>query len=165
MLLLSSWCSPAAQEEPGDIEVVLNGGEARIWLPAGWAKDTGEEGLEGTTLFMRKDPLGVIAIDVSPLVGISPLICNSKTYQYDYLEAIKKSARGATGFFEDNTTFCGVPALIYNYYSRDKETKFKDIHFLKDCTHYIITFGCETGRFYEYWKDFARRVNRMEFAQ
>lgn len=118
-------------------------------MPEGWTQ-TGQGQQDPGVLFTRKEPEGMFVIDAHPLKGAS-LSCDEKFYQMKHLDAIATAIGDGALELRENRPFFDRPMLIIDHVTTDGAKQFKEMHFLKDCVHYIATFGTEKKNFDEEW--------------
>lgn len=145
----------------------LKDGTVKISLPNGWIRyKPEEESGKPSASFIRKKSSGVIEgtfiIDIVNL-GYNPFY-NTKKFQMDYLNKVKKGLTGKTISFEDSELF-SVPALFINHETKDKTKNIRELHFVKDCKWYQITFIFEKENFDGLWQDIYKDIEGIEFIQ
>jgi hypothetical protein len=144
--------------------VQLQGGKIKISLSADWQRK-GQDKLSQSTIFMRKTPNAIIAIDIYPLKDIPSVACNDRSYQLRYLQGVKNSLEEKGVEFTEDVSYFGAPTLIVNSENKEKTKKSRDIHFLKDCKYYIVTFVCDKDYFEAQWHDVEPKIKSMEFGE
>lgn len=139
----------------------MKGGSIRISLPSAWErKGEGKLG-DLSAMFSRSAPKGLLAIDMYSL-NIPLFVCSSKSYQMQYLERIKNGLIEGEIKLEERSSLFGVPMLTVTRETKEGR-KFRDIHFLRDCKYFIISFGFEKEYFDTQWVEIQKALTAMEF--
>ena len=138
-------------------------GTIKIAEPANWQRrDDGALADSSHLIFVNDQISGILKIEIDHLHHITFEACNKESYQKDFMQKQKLRLQGSGTSVQSGVTFKGVPALFTDQSSGDLRTK--EIHFLKNCRYYIVTFTCEKEEFNINWQSARHCIDNMELG-